>query len=114
MLEAVIAGMIIIIFVMNISSGMHGLALQPDMSGKGYIILSNLDVQGKLRNYTTARDFAGLESEIEIFGYNHSVQICDPSGCAGSMPDAGNVWTANYIVAGDISFDPATVKLYIW
>ena len=113
MLEALIAGMVVMIFVVNIS-GMPGLAGQPDMSSKGYGILKDLYIRDSLRNYTAARDFTGLESEVLLFGYNHSVQICDPYGCVGTVPEADNVWTASYIVAGEDFPDPANVKLYIW
>ena len=112
-LEAVIAGIIVIsllaVFSYEPRIQDEGLYL------KAYELLEGLDNQGLLRNYTVNEDYTGLDSEVRFFSANHSVQICDRSGsCVGSVPAGINVFSGTYIIAGDDSYDPQYVKLYLW
>jgi hypothetical protein len=114
MIEVVIAGIILIGFLLFVS-GVYANIPEQDISIRGYSILHELDHQGVLRGYVNDGNYSGLNSQIILFGYNHSVQICDQGGnCLGNSPDADNVWVGNYMVAGDQNYNPKLVKLYMW
>ncbi len=114
MIEAVLAGIILLGFLIMLTSGYVSVPRE-DMSLKGYGILHELDQQGILRAYAVTGNYSGLNSRIRLFGYNHSVQICNQMGsCLGSMPNAENVWVGNYAIAGEDQYNPKLVKLYVW
>ncbi len=115
MIEAILAGIIMISFLLVLALG-YGKVPGEYVSLKGYEILHDLDQQGILRSYVIDGNYSGLESQIKLFEYNHSVQICDQTGnCSGSMPDAANVWIGNYyIIAGEDQYQPYLIKLYMW
>lgn len=115
MIEAVLAGIILIGFLLVLAGSNLSLP-RDDLSLKGYEILHDLDYQGILRPYVVEGNHSGLNSQISLVSYNHSVQICDQGGsCVGSMPSADNVWVGNYyIIAGETDYEPYLVKLYMW
>ena len=114
MLEAVIAGIIIIGFVAAISQ-IYMSPSQEDFTLKAYEELRSLDGRGILRSYAAAGDWGGLDSEVRIYGRNHTVEICSPAGCQGGQrPESLNVWVWSYIVSGSQSYQPLQVKLYLW
>ncbi|UCD07908.1 MAG: hypothetical protein JSW41_03005 [Candidatus Aenigmatarchaeota archaeon] len=115
MIEAILAGIIMISFLLVLAVG-YGKVPGEYVSLKGYEILHDLDQQGVLRSYVIDGNYSGLGSQIKLFEYNHSVQICDQAGnCSGSMPDAANVWIGNYyIIAGEDQYQPYLIKLYMW
>lgn len=115
MIEAMLAGIILIGFLMTLA-GNNLTLLGDDMSLRGYEILHDLDGQGILRQYAVDGNYSGLNSQIKLISYNHSVQICDQGNvCTGSMPSADNVWVGNYyIIAGEGTYEPYLVKLYMW
>ncbi len=110
--EAVIAGIIIIGFLIAASS------IQPDSSllaDKAYEILLGLDEQNQLRAYAENMDAEGLNSKIDLPGYSHTVQICSQTGCSGQAPaDQKNVFVGRYFISGKDSYKPAEVKVYVW
>ena len=56
-----------------------------------------------------------LDSQVDIAGYNHTVNICDQSGvCVGLEPDASDVWVGSYFIAGQSVYQPLEVKLFLW
>ena len=112
-LDAVIACMLMMGFIVAI--GRVGMVPPEDLGTKAYVVLKGLDDQGILRNYTVNLDTDGLDTEVGIYSYNHSVRICDHSGsCTGTIPEALNVYTGDYIIAGKDTYQPHTVRLYIW
>lgn len=114
MIEAVLAGIILIGFLLSVSVTYADVP-ESDISLRGYSILHELDQQGILKGYVAEGDCPGLDSQITLLGYDHSIQICGQSGeCIGSRPDADNIWIGNYLVAGDDAYEPNLVKLYIW
>jgi len=113
MLEAVIAGIIIIGFVTAVSQ-IYMSPSQEDFTLKAYQELRNLDEQGILRTYAAAGDWGNLNNQVRIYGKNHTVEICSPSGCQGGIPAGQNVWVGNYIISGSQNYQPMQVKLYLW
>jgi len=114
-IETVLITTIVITFLMTVGAKYASVIQPENLAEKGYIILENLDNRGELRNYTVALDYNGLNSQIPIYVYNHSIQICDYTGtCTGTRPNAINIWTANYIISGENVYQPFTIKLYIF
>lgn len=113
MLEAVIAGIIIIGFVAAISQ-VYISPQNEDLGGQAYQTLKSLDEQGILRVYAAAGDWGGLDSEVRIYGKNHSIEICSPSGCVGQKPEGANVYAGSYIISGSQSYQLMQIKLYLW
>jgi hypothetical protein len=113
-IEAAIAGMVLVAFLSVLYPVSRPPAALPDAGSRGFAELRALDVQGLLRDRVSMRDAGGLDSLVGIFGYNHTVQICCSSGCTGAAPQAGNVWAATYLVAGNDAPDPCSVNLYLW
>ena len=114
MLEAVIAGIIIIGFLAVISQTYLSPS-QEDFTLTAYQSLRSLDEQGILRSYAATGDWGGINSEVKIYSKNHTVEICDSSGsCAGNKPQGINVWVGSYIISGSQSYQPVQVKLYLW
>lgn len=113
MLESVFAGILLIGFVLFIA---QGYAQANSMDGHDFgRVLPDLDQRGLLRGYVYSGDLEGLESEIRLYGFGHSVQVCAPSGsCKGSMPVHENVWVTSYFLSGNDSFQPREVRLYAW
>jgi len=113
--EAVLAAIIIFGFLIAISVKYFAPEPVSDVSLKGYSILKSLDEQDILRNYTVNLDYNGLNSQIRLFTYNHSIQICNFSGvCNGTRPNATNLWAASYIISGDTLYEPYEIKLYLY
>ena len=115
MIEAIIAGIIIVSFLVVITQRVLILAPEEDITIRGYEILKGLDEQGVLVNYTITEDFNGLNSEIQFFAFNHTVQICRENGdCVGIKPNATNRYVSTYLVAGNSTYIPYEVRLYIF
>ena len=113
-IESVLISTIVISFLMIVSASYTSIIQPENLAEKGYLILKGLDNRGELRNYTAAMDYTGLNSQIPIYSHNHSIQICDyEETCTGNKPNASNIWTANYIIAGDNVYQPLTIKLYL-
>jgi hypothetical protein len=112
--DAVLASIIIISFLALMGRGV--IAPQPQgMDALAYDLVRGLDERGLLRSHAVTLNSTGLDSHVVLHGYSHSIRICDHSGnCTGSVPAADNVWTGNYLVAGNHTYDPHSVKLYIW
>ena len=99
------------LFVLLLSS--NYVSVYEDLSPRGYNILADLDNQNELRNRAVSGDWEGINSLVNIPGYNHSIEICSTS-CTGYMPEEENVWSSVYIIGGDDVYEPYEIKLYIW
>jgi len=114
MLEAVIAGIIIIGFVAVVSKSYINPSRE-DFALQAYSSLKSLDEQGILRPYAQAGDWGYLNSQVSVYGKNHTIEICGRSGnCAGQKPQGTNVWVGSYLIAGYQNYQPMQVKLYLW
>ncbi len=113
MLEAVFAGLVLIGFLLYLAQGYARVGTVPEHDFSG--ILPALDQEGLLRGHVFSGDVQGLQDEITLPGFQHSVQICAPAGaCTGQVPDADNVWVSAHFLAGDDSYQPREVNLYVW
>jgi len=113
MLEAVIAGIIILGFLAVITQSYIS-APKDDPAGQAYQSLKSLDQQGILRPYAQAGDWGSINDNVNIYSRNHTVQICDSSRCWGQKPEAPDVWVGSYIISGYQDYHPYTVRLYLW
>ncbi len=114
-LEAVMAVVIMMGFLVLIGSVYITKPYPADMAMGAYNMLQGMDNRGVLRNYTQTLNYTAIANEIETYTYNVSAQICDYAGsCVGSVPSAMDVWTGTYIVAGLTEYQPREVRLYIW
>jgi hypothetical protein len=114
-IESVIASIVIVGFIVAISAVYITKPYPADMGTKAFDMLDGMDNRGVLRNYTETLNRTGINSEIAVYSYNRTSQICDYAGsCAGSAPDSGNVWSGSYIVAGLSTYQPREVRLYLW
>ncbi len=112
-LESVFAGLILLGFLLYLAQGYTQASSGPEHDfGR---VLPELDQRGLLRGYVYSGDIQGLEGEISLYGFSHSIQVCGPSGgCTGQAPRADNVWVSAYFLAGEDSYQPREVKLYVW
>ncbi|RLI96533.1 MAG: hypothetical protein DRO99_04265 [Candidatus Aenigmatarchaeota archaeon] len=114
-MESVIACIIIasfLIFLARYSAmGTH----EYDASSVAYDVLKSLDDRGVLREYALKGDYSGLNSQIDISGYSHVVNICGTGGdCDGPSPDSTNIWAGSYFISGRGIYNPMEVRLYLW
>jgi len=114
MVESILTSVVVISFLLFISNRYLSVIQPEDIADTGYLILQGLDNRGQLRNYTVAKDYLGLNTQIPIYAYNHTIQICDyEDNCVGLVPNTSNTWTANYIIAGNDVYKPFVVKLHM-
>jgi hypothetical protein len=114
-MESAIACMIIGIFLIAIVGGSAVESGQPDMAEVANDMLKGLDDSDVLRGNAAALDFGAINSNIELPGYNHTVNICDQAGtCVGPQPDASDIWVGSYFIAGKSVYQPLEIKLFVW
>jgi hypothetical protein len=115
-IEAVLAGIVVLMFLVAITSTRSG--VQSTVPMQGYRALFAVYEKGLLRSSAAALDVQAIDAEAGATGYlagfNHTVVICNVTACTGSSPDADSVWASSVIVAGDETFAPAEVILYIY
>jgi hypothetical protein len=112
MLESVLAGILLVGFMLFLAhSYTQARPYEPDFSD----VLTELDDQELLRGYAYSGDASGLEAEISLPGYSHSVQLCDSAGsCTGEIPNQREVRVSSYFLAGETDLEPMEVKLFVW
>lgn len=115
MVESVIAVIIVMSFLMAAGSVQFARTGAEDVTPVGYEKLRDLDVRGELRPLASAGDYGAINSMLEMPGYSHFVQICNPGGeCSGNYTEYKNVVVSMYIIAGHGSYDPLEIRLYMW
>ena len=115
MLEALFAGIILITFLVTLKAAYLSMTPQEEASIEAYITLKELDESGLLRSYAVTNNYNGLNSEVNLYYYNHSVEICNSQGnCYGEKPDSENIWVGSYMISGESGFAPRIVHLYLW
>lgn len=125
-LEATLAVIVLVVFLIALGST---LTLRQDsgtvdIAASGLRELRRLDDTGLLRDEVigitdanAAGRLAGIAELISIPGYSHQVRICNhEENCWGEIPDAGNIFVADYLVtgAGEETLEIAEVILYIY
>jgi hypothetical protein len=114
-LEAAMGVTIILSFLFLLATNLNVQKVPEDLEIKAQELLKDLDDKGLLRSYAVAKNWSGLNSQINYYSHNHTVQICDSEGtCVGSVPEGSNVWVGSYIIAGDSGYNPLVVKLYLY
>ena len=92
-------------------------AHKTQMSDAGYNCLRNLDNNGTLRYYSENNLEAELTSDLRgcippLF--NYSVKICTSSSCISQLPFNKEIFLSSYLIAGESSFEPALINLWVW
>jgi hypothetical protein len=115
-IEAVMSGVVILLFVAVLTS--TGAAPPHSATAQGYRALGSVYDKDAVRACAAAMDTDCLNAEVAatgyLFGYNHSVTICNATECVGSAPDKENVWASSLLMAGDESYAPVEVILYVF
>ena len=114
-IESVLAGIVIFGFL-AVLGRIYVVPVQTAELGMiGYESLKSLDDQNLLRDYVVNGNYSGLDSLISLVNYSHSIKICNQSGsCSGPDTGAANVWTAVYLIAGNQTYDPYEVRVFLW
>jgi hypothetical protein len=116
MMESVVAVVMLLSFL-AVAGGAYFARTDPgtDLASSGYEKLRQLDEGNGLRHYAAAGDAAAINAEIEMPGYNHSIMLCNSSGaCIGNYTASRNVVVSSYLIAGNASYAPLEVRLYVW
>ena len=117
MVESIVAGVILISFLIVLASHETNKTYVEDMSVKGYKIFTDLSQRGSFRNYVYSDNITAIINDIEVPGYHYNVTICNSAGhCNGYEPYDidSTTWVSSYILAGNSSYEPRIVRLYIW
>ena len=115
-MESVVAVLMLLSFL-SVAGGVYFAKTEggADLASTGYEKLKQLDEGDGLRPYAAANDTAAINAQIELPGYNHSIVLCAPSGvCIGNYTSSKNVIVSSYVIAGNSSYAPTEVRLYIW
>jgi hypothetical protein len=118
-MESVLAAMIIMTFLVTAGNVYFTATGGHEPSPDGYEKLKELDDRSVLRPLAAAKDYAAINSSIDVPGYSHSVRICDFSGsCWGNYTEfqaqSRNVLVSTYIISGHGSYGPLEIRLYVW
>jgi hypothetical protein len=115
MLEVVFAGLILVMFLLGIAAT-YNRATSSDIGLRFSDVLVELNDMGILRPLADDNNYSGIESEIDILGFEDAVEICNRAGsCIGDRPEIGdNVWVSSYFLAGLDSYSPREIRLYVW
>jgi len=113
MLESVFASIILVGFLLYLAQGYTQSHSGPEQDfGR---VLPGLDQAGLLRGPALSGDVQSIEDEISLYGFSHSVQLCDASGdCLGQRPQAQTILAYSHFLAGEDSYNPMEVRLYAW
>lgn len=126
-LEAVLAAIVLVVFLLVITSALSGRTESgdTDVALLGAEALKELDNQGLLREQLTglqdldqtaiAMRLDMINNLIAVPGYSHTIRVCTIADvCWGEMPEADNIFVATYFLAGAEQFEPYTVILYLY
>lgn len=113
MIEAMTAGLILVSFVAFLATTSFS-APPVDHTILAYRALHELDAQGQLKTAAVAGDYQAITNLVSIPSLNHTVEICTRSSCSGVQPDAPNIWVGTYFIAGEGTYNPREVKLYVF
>jgi len=114
-MESAIACIIMGMFILAVTGGYAAAPQRANAATIAQDVLKGLDDRDVLRGYAVNLDYAGLDSEIDVAGYNHAVNICGEAGaCVGPEPNATDVWAGSYFISGKSAYQPLEIKLYLW
>ncbi len=113
MIEAVVAGIILVSFLYFIST--ERIAFPEEDAGTlAYRTLEGLNRQGTLRSAAEEGNATKIDGEVSIYAFGHAVQLCQYDSCTGQVPSASNIWTGSYVTAGNSRYNPREVRLHIY
>jgi hypothetical protein len=114
-LEAAIAIVLILVSIVFMFTNKE--ITEPQMSATGYECLKNLDNQGLLRYYAANGLEDSLNADLKTCIpplLNYTTKICATSTCNTVLPINKTVFLSTYLIAGDNSFNPRLVDLWVW
>jgi hypothetical protein len=119
MVEAVIAVVMILSFLIVLKSKMQPTEDTGREQAIAFEALQALDRQGVLRSYAIEEDYAGLDTQADQAipaDFSHATRLCYAGErCVGAALPDKNVFTAGYVISGNETvFKPAQVLLHIW
>lgn len=115
--EAVMAGVVILIFAAAL--GATSLQASPRAPAQSHRALQAIFDEPELRQLADGLDCPAIESLVSesgyLAGYGQSVQVCDEQdNCCGQAPAVDNVWASTILLAGDETYRPVEVTLFIY
>ena len=114
MLEAIVAGLLIMLFLVAVVGRPVAKAEPRDLTQRAYEILESLERQGSLPPAADADDYASIEAAISYRAANRSAQVCKFDGtCTGPPPTAKTRWRGTYLHAGKSGYSPKEVRLFL-
>ncbi len=90
---------------------------EPQVSHVVYDCLKSIDDKGSLRNYAVNNLEASLVSDLAGCVpplYDYAIKICTSTSCNSQLPADKEVFLTSYIVAGEDSFRPTLINLWVW
>lgn len=77
----------------------------------GYAALQHLEDTGILRPAAATKDATTIRSALQPLLASFELELCDPA-CAGTVRQGAVA--LDYFVAGDGSYNPVHLRLYLW
>ena len=90
---------------------------EPQLSETAYDCLRYLDNKGVLRYYAVNNRQEDLVSDLRGCLpplYSYTVKICTTSSCGTTLPDDKTIFLSSYLIAGENSFNPTLINLWVW
>lgn len=90
---------------------------KPDISKTGYNCLKYLDYKGTLRHYAINNMEASLIFDLRSCippSLDYKAKICSTSFCSSQTPADKEVFLSSYLIAGEDSFKPTLINLWVW
>jgi len=114
-IESIFGAILILITLLNI----YTIQTRPNdnLSELGYKCLKNIDNEGLLRYY--ALNALNLELNNNLreclpFTIDFKFKVCSTSDCTIPLPKDKSIFLSSYLIAGDDSFNPSLINLWIW
>lgn len=110
-LEVVIAVAMIAVALAGLFRPLHATDMSAVLVQSGYAALQQLEATGELRQAAVAGDTDLIRAALRPLLTNFEIEICDPQ-CSGTARQGAVA--LDYFIAGDQSFQPADIRLYLW
>jgi len=114
-LETVFGALLILITLLNIYTNPP--RTETKLSELGYNCLSSIDNKGFLRYYALNALYSDLNNKLRDclpFLIDFKFRICSTSDCSIQLPESKSVFLSSYFIAGNDSFNPTLINLWIW
>lgn len=114
-MEAVFGAILILLTLLNIYAIIP--RTENNLSELGYNCLKNIDNKGLLRYYALNELNLELNSNLREclpFSIDFKFKVCSTADCNISLPQDKSVFLSSYLIAGDSSFSPTLINLWVW